>query len=52
MIRSELILRLTEEHPDLTHENATRVVDAIFGEIIDKGALDCRPSPCLPCARS
>ena len=35
MIRSELILRLTEEHPDLTHENATRVVDAIFGEIID-----------------
>jgi integration host factor subunit beta len=34
MIRSELILRLTEEHPDLTHENATRVVDAIFGEII------------------
>jgi integration host factor subunit beta len=39
MIRSELILRLTEQYPSLTHENATRVVDAIFGEITD--ALAC-----------
>lgn len=35
MIRSELILRLTEQFPDLTHKDATRVVDAIFGEITD-----------------
>jgi integration host factor subunit beta len=35
MIRSELIQRLTEQDPDLTHKDATRVVDVIFGEIID-----------------
>jgi integration host factor subunit beta len=35
MIRSELIQRLTEQDPDLTQKDATRVVDVIFGEIID-----------------
>jgi integration host factor subunit beta len=37
MIRFELILRLTAQYPGLTHENATRVLDAVFGEIT--GAL-------------
>lgn len=35
MIRSELIMRLAAQYPGLTHQNATRVVDAIFGEITD-----------------
>ncbi|MCL1629480.1 integration host factor subunit beta [Roseibaca sp. V10] len=39
MIRSELIQCLTEQYPDLTHKDATRVVDVIFGEIT--AALSC-----------
>jgi integration host factor subunit beta len=35
MIRSELIQRLAEQYPDLTNKHATRVVDVMFGEIID-----------------
>ena len=35
MIRSELIERLTEKDPDLSHQAATRIVDVIFGEIVD-----------------
>ncbi|WP_111361443.1 HU family DNA-binding protein [Roseinatronobacter thiooxidans] len=33
MIRSELITRLTEQYPHLTHKETTRVVDTIFGQI-------------------
>ena len=35
MIRSELIMRLTEQYPDLTHKDVTRVVDTFFGEITE-----------------
>lgn len=35
MIRSQLIMRLTEQYPDLTHKDATRVMDTFFGEIIE-----------------
>jgi integration host factor subunit beta len=35
MVRSELIARIAEEHPDLTLRDVTRVVDTIFDEIID-----------------
>jgi integration host factor subunit beta len=35
MIRSELIQRLTEQYPQLTHKETTRVVDTIFDEIIE-----------------
>lgn len=35
MIRSELIKRLKEQDQGLTHKDATRAVDVIFGEIID-----------------
>ena len=35
MIRSELIARLAQQYPDLTHRDVTRVVNTVFGEIID-----------------
>ncbi len=35
MIRSELIARLHEENPHLTHADVTKVVDAIFETIVD-----------------
>jgi integration host factor subunit beta len=35
MIRSELIMRLTEQYPDLTHKDATRVVNTFFSEITE-----------------
>lgn len=38
MIKSELIGRLAEEHPDLTHADAERVVNRVLDEIA--GALE------------
>lgn len=35
MIRSELIARLAQDHPDLTLRDVTRVVDTVFNEITD-----------------
>jgi integration host factor subunit beta len=35
MIRSELIAKLHEENRHLTHEDATKVVDAIFETIVN-----------------
>lgn len=34
MIRSELIVKLHEENPHLTHADVTKVVDAIFETIV------------------
>lgn len=35
MIRSELIARLAQQYPDLTHRDVTKVVDTVFGEITE-----------------
>lgn len=35
MVRSELLIRLTEQYPDRTHKDTARVVDALFGEITE-----------------
>jgi integration host factor subunit beta len=42
MVRSELIARIAEEHPDLTLRDVTRVVDTIFDQIIDTLARGAR----------
>lgn len=34
MIRSELIQKIADEHPDLDHRDAVRVVDTFFNELI------------------
>jgi integration host factor subunit beta len=35
MVRSELIVRLMGQYPDLTHKDATRVVATFFAEITE-----------------
>lgn len=42
MIRSELIARLAQQYPDLTHRDVTKVVDTVFGEITEALARGAR----------
>lgn len=35
MIRSELIQKIAEEHPDLSHREVERIVNTIFEEVIE-----------------